>query len=177
MIQALHKLANVFDGLIPTHSKLWWPWPLGLFALAFVCTAAALIVYPSGSHEELWLFGMRFGGECGMKVQFGIPCPQCGMTRSWVHLVRGEVTRAFIYNPAGALLFLWIFTGGVIGMVRLLLRRPRLWSPPWVALFSWCVFWLLVPYMGLYIVRIAGWNILPEYAMDFYEPERSLDDN
>ena len=112
-----------------------------------------------------------------MKTQFGIPCPQCGMTRSWIWLVRGEIARAFTYNPAGAILFLWIFTGGVIGMVRLLLKRPQLWSPPWIALFSWCMFWILVPYMGLYITRLAGWNILPEYTIDFQEPDLVLEDN
>lgn len=177
MIHALKRLAKVFEGIIPPMSQPWWLWPLGLFGLAFVCTAAALLVYPSGAHEELWLFGIRFGGECGMKVQFGIPCPQCGMTRSWVYLVRGEVTRAFIYNPAGALLFLWIFTGGVIGMVRLLLRRPQLWSPPWVVLFTWCLFWMLVPYMTLYVTRLAGLNPLPEYNTAFHEPVRSLDES
>lgn len=177
MTNILQKFANVLDGLVLTKTQPWWAWPLFLFALAALCTIAALLVYPQGAHEQLWLFDFRFGGECAMKTQFGIPCPQCGMTRSWVWLVRGEIARAFTYNPAGALLFLWIFTGGVIGMVRLLLKRPQLWSPPWIALFSWCMFWILVPYMGLYVTRIAGWNILPEYTIDFQEPDLVLEDN
>ena len=171
------SLTDTLISFIPSKRDPWWGWPLGLFGLAVFCVTAALLVYPLGNHEELWLFGMGFGGECGMKTQFGIPCPQCGMTRSWVWLVRGHFLKAFIYSPAGCLLLCWIVVGGVIGFARLIRRNPTLWSPPWTALFIWSLFWIFVPYMGLDFVRLAGVNILPEYVegFDIDNPEAKVE--
>ena len=171
----LNQVINDLNRMIPTRSDPWWAWPLGLFALAFISTAAALLVYPDGQHEELWLMGLRFGGECGMKVQFGIPCPQCGMTRSWVGLVRGDLYNAFLYNPAGFLLFCWIAIGGLIGLGRLILRKPKWMSPPWIVLVVWSVFWMAIPYMGLYFARLGGVNPLPEYHPEFNQTTQSAD--
>jgi hypothetical protein len=166
-MKTLASFVDTVNTFIPTRSNPWWGWPLALFGLAVLCTGAAFLVYPNGTHEELWLLGLRFGGECGMKVQFGIPCPQCGMTRSWVGIVRGDLLNAFIYNPAGFLLYFWILIGGVIGFLRLILRKPYLLSPPWALLFAWCIFWMIVPYTGLYFARLAGINPLPEYHASF----------
>jgi hypothetical protein len=142
----------------------WWLWPSTLVLLAGVAIGAALTLYPA-DHDPttVLVIGQSFGGECGMKTAFGVPCPQCGMTRSWVYLVRGRVFEAFNFNPAGALLLLWIVAGGAIGALRLATGRERLLSPPWIALFIWVMFWVAVPYGGLWVARVLGWNPLPEY--------------
>ena len=163
----LNDIVNKLNRMIPSKHDPWWAWPAALFGFAVICATAALLVYPDGQHEELWLFGLRFGGECGMKVQFGIPCPQCGMTRSWVGAVRGDFWNAFLYSPAGFLLFCWIAVGGFIGMMRLILRKPKWMTPPWKLLVAWSVFWMIVPYMGLYFARLGGLNPLPEYHPEF----------
>jgi hypothetical protein len=143
----------------------WWMWPSSLVALAAICVAAAFSVYPpaDGDPTRLMALGQVFGGECGMKAAFGVPCPQCGMTRSWVYLVRGDLVSAFNFNAAGALLLLWIAAGGVIGALRLVTGREGLLQPPWIVLFGWAMFWVIVPYMGLWIARLFGWNLLPEF--------------
>jgi hypothetical protein len=142
----------------------WWLWPSALVALAGICVGAALTLYPSdGDPTMVYVLGQTFGGECGMKTALGVPCPQCGMTRSWVYLVRGRVFEAFTFNAAGALLLLWIVVAGLIGAIRLVTGRERVLSPPWIALFAWAMFWIVVPYVGLWIARIIGWNPLPEY--------------
>lgn len=142
----------------------WWLWPSALVTLAASAVAASLLFTPSDDPTRVFVLGQAFGGECGMKVALGIPCPQCGMTRSWVHLVRGNIFEAFRYNAAGALLLLWIVTGGFVGAVRLVTGRARALRPPWLALFLWAMFWLLVPYMGLWVARILGVNPLPEFG-------------
>jgi len=142
----------------------WWLWPSMLVSLAAVCIAAALFVYPDyGDPTRVLVLGTMFGGECGMNTAFGVPCPQCGMTRSWVYLVRGRVLEAFTFNAAGALLLLWIAAGGVVGAFRLVTGRERALNLPWGWLFGWAMFWVIVPYMGLWIARILGFNMLPEY--------------
>lgn len=85
----------------------WWVWPSVLVGLAVSSLGAALLLQP-GPDEFCYLFGHRFGDECGMQVVLGIPCPQCGMTRSFVYGARLQLARAAAYNPAGLALFLWL---------------------------------------------------------------------
>lgn len=61
---------------------------------------------------------------CIMRILTGLPCPGCGMTRSWVHVAHGDVLTAFEYNFFGPLAMaaaagLVIYT--VVAFVR---RRP-----------------------------------------------------
>lgn len=41
---------------------------------------------------------------CGVKRLTGAPCPGCGVTRSGTNLLRGDVRRAFNFNPFGLIL-------------------------------------------------------------------------
>jgi len=51
-----------------------------------------------GTHQQLGL------PPCTIYHLFGTPCPTCGMTTSWAHLVRGQVVGAVRANLAGTLL-------------------------------------------------------------------------
>ena len=44
-------------------------------------------------------------GVCTFKSMTGLDCPGCGLTRSFVHLVRANFARAWQFNPAGILVF------------------------------------------------------------------------
>jgi hypothetical protein len=61
---------------------------------------------------------------CPFRLMTGLPCPGCGLTRSWVYLVHGEWSDAVAANPFGfvtlgatIVLMLWV----VQALVR---RRP-----------------------------------------------------
>ncbi len=75
-----------------------------LFAgpLAVLVTAAMLAPSPEGhgTHTQLGL------PPCGFLVYTGYPCPGCGLTTSFAHMIRLEVFGAFHANPFGILLFL-----------------------------------------------------------------------
>lgn len=47
---------------------------------------------------------------CGFKFIFGIDCPGCGLTRSFLSLARGNVGASFHYNAAGPLIYLFLGT-------------------------------------------------------------------
>lgn len=160
MAKVVRMLERAVHGPYP-----WWLWPSALVLLAALSIGASLTFYPVADDPTMvYIAGIPFGGECGLKTALGIPCAQCGMTRSWVYLVRGRVVEAFTYNTAGALLLLWIVVGGIIGAIRLVTGRERALRPPWWLLVTWTVFWAVVPYLGFWVFRIMGWNLLPEYV-------------
>lgn len=137
-----------------------WAWSAFLLVTGVLAVGVSLLFYPSTDPQWTMIAGQQFGGECGFQVTLGLPCPSCGMTRSWVWLVRGEIAKAFTYNAAGALLLLWLIIGALLGGARLATRNFKLWTTPFGLLFWWTMFWLIGPYLGMWIARCFGFNAL-----------------
>lgn len=82
---------------------------------------------------------------CPFRLVTGLPCPGCGLTRSWVFLMHGQLGQSLYYHPLGpisliaALLF-------VLGVHK---RFPGVWeriqSPPVFKAIAavWLVVWVL----------------------------------
>jgi hypothetical protein len=139
----------------------WWVWPTLLVVIAVAALTVARIWGP-GPGEQTLLWGHEWGAPCAFKVQTGHPCPQCGMTRSWVYAARLQVWRSFLYNPAGATLWWWMMFGGVLGAVRLITRNPRALLVPDRLMTGFALTWILVLYAGLWFLRVfADFNPLP----------------
>jgi hypothetical protein len=138
-----------------------WAWPVLGMVTGALAVVAASVCAPVG--DDVHLFGVDLFGPCATREATGLPCASCGMTRSWVWAARGEFRRAFAYHPAGALLFLVLAWGGLLGLVRLVLRRPTWMRLPWrvfaVMVGAWLVVWL-----GGWGARLAGRLPLPEDA-------------
>ena len=60
---------------------------------------------PAGDQSVAFSDGRPLGGLCLLHNLFGVECPFCGMTRSFVALAHGHVENAFRFHPAGPLLF------------------------------------------------------------------------
>jgi hypothetical protein len=73
----------------------WSLFLIGGFALAF-----ALEPDPRGygTHQSLGL------PPCTFRMLFGIPCPSCGMTTSFSHLMHGNVSQAIRASASGVVL-------------------------------------------------------------------------
>lgn len=138
----------------------WWVWPAFLLALGVVSWGTARVFEP-GDDGFTYVFGRRFGQGCLALRYTGHPCPQCGMTRSFVWAARGAFGTAWAHNPAGLALFLWLQAGGVVGLARLVRRDPRAWTLPWRVLVGWTAFWLIGLYTIPWVLRLLGWNPLP----------------
>jgi hypothetical protein len=65
-----------------------------------VCDATPESVHMLGWHVDL---------GCGMRQAFGIPCPGCGMTRSVLLTLHGDVGAALAVNPVGP-----VFVAGLL---------------------------------------------------------------
>lgn len=156
MVERLEAFA---DFLVELPNRWRLGWPLAMFLLGAGAFVAALLFNP-GADEWTYFFGRRFGGGCGFLEATGLPCPSCGMTRSWVWLARGHVFKALSYNPAGALLLGSLMWMGVVGAVRLITRDPKKLTHPIQLVGGLLIVWLVVPYLGLWVLRLAGFNPL-----------------
>lgn len=135
-------------------------WNLGLALLGLIPLGAASFFSP-GPGEAVLFRGAPWGSPCTFLEATGSPCTTCGMTRSWVHLAAGHPLEALSYNPAGAVLFVWLAALGLLGLVRLLLPAARRLQAPWQLMVGWILFWILGLYLGGWLLRLGGINPLP----------------
>lgn len=112
---------------------------------------------------RLWPVPSVDGGDpsCIMRLLTGLPCPGCGMTRSWVHLAHGDVVTAFEYNLFGPLAMA-AAAGLVVYTVVALVRRQ-----PTERLFDQLNPKILMVLMGLWlsysVVRMVSLGIGQDY--------------
>lgn len=104
---------------------------------AAVLMAAALLPLPKNGS----ILGLP--SLCPFNNVTGIPCPGCGLTRSFVSLGHGDVSQAFVWHPLGPLLFgaaLIYVVGSLWGR-----RFPHQWQRPLGVLTvgSLLTFWFL----------------------------------
>lgn len=76
--------------------------------------------------------GLRVGGArlpnlCVLRNTTGVPCPGCGLTRSWVELARGNVHASLGHHRLGWLVMLYAAAQAVLHGSWLAARglRPR----------------------------------------------------
>jgi hypothetical protein len=132
----------------------WWAYNGGLLLFGLVTLAASWALSPGDDPRWTYLpTGAQFGDTCAFVTATGRPCPQCGMTRSFVWAARGHLVEAFRYSPGGLGLFLWIEVGALVGAVRLALRAPNALTPPWQLTVSWALGWIVLLYAVPWFLR------------------------
>ena len=91
------------------------PWlRLGLVSLCLgllAVSAALRPVAPEGTYA-LTVAGHRLPELCTLKATTGIPCPGCGLTRSWVSAVHGDAAGSLGHHPLGWLVLLYALAQG-----------------------------------------------------------------
>jgi cytochrome b561 len=115
----------------------------------------SLVLHTEGEQQVVMpLVNVPLPALCTSQRLLGIDCPGCGLTRCFISLAHGDVTRAWHFNPAGFLIF-----GLVVAQIPY--RAVQLWRisrgadqlrPRNVDLFLWIV---LVAMLTQWIIRLS----------------------
>ena len=90
---------------------------VGLTATVAACAlAAAATVSPDAVHDGPVV--------CPFRLMTGLPCPGCGLTRSWVYLLHGQPGAATAANPFGILVLLASVALVAVVTSSVVRRRP-----------------------------------------------------
>lgn len=66
-------------------------------------------VMSTGDGRQVVLPGVGVIPEtCTLHTRFGVDCPGCGLTRSFIHLAHGNLRAAWSLNPVSLLLFIFV---------------------------------------------------------------------
>ena len=82
---------------------------LTFFVLAAIVIAMSFSMKVSGT-RFVYMPGsiLPMPETCTSKLLFGIDCPGCGMTRAFIAISQGELFRAWNFNPASFLAYLFV---------------------------------------------------------------------
>lgn len=122
----------------------------------FACTAilaAAFLLTPSGpAGNHLRFFSIQIPSTCSFLDLTGLPCPGCGLSRSVVAAVRGDLAVSWGFHRLGALTVLYI-------LLQAVFRIGLLVFPLAAAALSKTGTWLNRGLIGLAILFGINWLI------------------
>jgi hypothetical protein len=78
-------------------------WAAGAGGAALLAQLALLRALGAATETSVWFAGRELQWGCAVRQLFGVPCPSCGLTRSVVLTVHGQLGTAVALNPAGPL--------------------------------------------------------------------------
>ncbi len=99
----------------------------GVVALCLGAVVVAALLHPvaPGSGAHLSIEGVALPGVCAFRDVTGIPCPGCGLTRSWVALLHGDLAASLGFHPLGWLVLLYALAQAARHGAWLALARCR----------------------------------------------------
>lgn len=90
---------------------------------------------------------------CPFRLATGLPCPGCGLTRSWVYAMHGQWADSIAANPFGVVALAAAMVFALVVAVALVRRR----TPPDIgAVINSRAFWAVgAVWIGFGVVRLA----------------------
>ncbi len=112
-----------------------------ILALVF---AFAMVEVPGGRVAVRGLGGYPLPETCGARTLFGVRCPGCGLTRSFIHLAEGDWRASWRSHRLG-----WLIAALVAFQIpyrmRAILQPDRTTLPArWTGTIAWAVIALLL---------------------------------
>lgn len=110
-----------------------------------------------GAHRRVYLLGSSHPVPelCMSYSRFGVDCPGCGLTRTFIHLAHGELAPALRLSPVGVLLFLFACVQIPFGLAQLVFRSRGRWVEAWGMWNDWGTGLLMAALMLQWLVRLG----------------------
>jgi hypothetical protein len=128
------------------------PVSLWIIGLSMLAIGVSFLIEPA-TNGRLTFMGVVLPPSCPSRIMPGLPCPGCGLTRSFVAMSRGDVMLAHAHNAMGTVIYalcllqIPYWMAHWLGLVRLeesqRAIRPLLWT-------------LLIGFLAAWIFRIAS---------------------
>jgi Protein of unknown function (DUF2752) len=84
-----------------------------VLALAFLAPWPVIFLVTNATRQQVWFLGNEIHLGCWFRDYFGVPCPVCGMTRSVILTVHGDILAAMQMHIGGPLLVAGMIATGV----------------------------------------------------------------
>ena len=125
-----------------------------LWGALFVMTAAMLLqVRGTGAVSLPWPFDAGLPVLCSSRALFGIECPGCGLTRSFVALAAGDFEQSLGFHRVGWLLALAVVLQVPYRIIALRELRTRVIERTWP---TWCGYILIAALIVNWLLKMAG---------------------
>ena len=123
---------------------------------AVVAGAAVLLRLAATGHIDI----ERWLTPCGIKQRYGLPCPTCGWTTAALAYSQGHIGKAFVIQPAAALVYT---TAAVMGIYALFVAvagcELRSVKQVWMRVRTWHIVAVVL------LVIVVGWAVMLARAM------------
>ncbi len=141
--------ATIAPTQIPYRPGTMLHWTFLVIAVAVVAASLSLSVH-NGEQVILPIIDVPLPGTCTFRTLTGLPCPGCGLTRSFISMGHANFRDAWNYNPAGFLFF--VVVAFQIPYRIYQLRRIRRGRDQ--HRFAWIDNWILI---ALVVALIVQW--------------------
>lgn len=128
-------------------------WTMLWLSTAIVVFAFALQIAPSGHVAPSWAAYLSLPELCGSRALFGVECPGCGLTRSFIALAGGDFATSWNYHRIGWLLALAVVLQLPYRIFALRELRDGIVERSWPQWFGWAILALL---FGNWLGKISG---------------------
>lgn len=133
-------------------ARVRWHRQMLVVALAVLVLAGCLQVLPGGRVAFIGLAAYPVPPSCMSWELFGIRCPGCGLTRSFVHLAHGDWRASLAVQPVGWVLMLAVvaqlpYRGWIVCTRREPLRQV------YRTAFAWSILALLFANWAIYMLN------------------------
>lgn len=115
-----------------------------ILKLILISFFTLFIIYDTNAHIKI--YNIPIGELCLIRRTTGFPCPSCGMTRSYIELMRLNFKKAFYYHP------LFIIPSIIFAVV---IFRQKLKIADYLYNNNYIIITIFIIFIIVYIVRFA----------------------
>ncbi len=119
----------------------------------FVVTASFALQFGGGEALRLPWTNTALPSTCGSRVLFGVECPGCGLTRSFVALAAGDIGASLPFNRVGWLLALAVVAQIPYRIFAVRELRHRVVERAWPV---WFGYFLIAALVGNWLLKVVG---------------------